>query len=102
MSESDSAGAGHAIGMIGLGRMGANMARRLARAGVAQRAAPVGLHVAFGDALHCALHCVAIGHGDDLGKQFPRPGRIGDNRLNHALHQGHGEAIGDGGDQANP
>ena len=35
MNDSDSAGAGHSIGMIGLGRMGANMARRLARAGVA-------------------------------------------------------------------
>ncbi len=35
MNHSDSAGVGHAIGMVGLGRMGANMARRMARAGVA-------------------------------------------------------------------
>ena len=73
-----------------------------AKAPAVKRPGPAGLHLPQGDPLQGELHRLAVGDGKDLGEKGPGPGGVRHQGVEDPLHQGQGEPVGDGGDEAHP
>lgn len=68
----------------------------------AEGARPAGLDVAVGDFLKGDANGLAVGDREDSGEEFAGAGGVANQRFLHAVDEGEGEAIGDGGNEAHP